>query len=169
MIEAQPLVIRTAGDGYEHCARCILESLAAQLVSGGRRRLLLSDIDKHVVTEWEWLLLDDFMRDDALLSDAEITFMQDLRPLRRTSESLRKMADVNLVHHYARLAQMVTDTTGDRSSAPNTPTEKPGLVGRRVESAGLELLLALLLSHSTVLPGCTVRSDEPEAVDTVYV
>jgi hypothetical protein len=92
-----------------------------------------------MVTEREWLLHDDFMRDDALLSDAEITFMQDLQPLRRASESLRKMADVNLVHHYARLAQMVTDTTGDRSSALNTPAEKPGLVSHYVESAGSEL------------------------------
>jgi hypothetical protein len=123
MIEARPLVIRIAGDGCENRAWCILEPLAAQLVCDGRRRLLLSDIDKHVVTEWEWLLHDDFMRDDALLSDTEVTFMQDLRPLRRISESLRKMADVNLVHYYARLAQMVTDTTGDRRSALNTPAE----------------------------------------------
>jgi hypothetical protein len=64
--------------------------------------------------------------------------MQDLRPLRRISESLRKMADVNLVHHYARLAQMVTDTTGDRSSVLNTPAEKPGLIGRHIASAGSE-------------------------------
>jgi hypothetical protein len=106
------------------------------------------------------------MRDDALLSDTEVIFMQDLRPLQRISEGLRGIADVNLVHHYARL---VTDTTGGRSSALNTRAEKPGLVGQRVESAGSESLRALLLRHSTVLPRCTVRSDEPEAVDTVYM
>jgi hypothetical protein len=86
----------------------------------------LSDIDKHVITEWEWSLHDDFMRDDALLSDTEVIFMQDLRPLQRISEGLRGIADVNLVHHYARL---VTDTTGGRSSAHNTRAEKPGRVG----------------------------------------
>jgi len=52
MIETQTLVIRTAGDGYEQRAWCTLESLAAQLITGGRgRRLLLSNIDERVVTE----------------------------------------------------------------------------------------------------------------------
>jgi hypothetical protein len=55
-------------------------------------------------------LLDDFTHGGALLSDAEVTFIQDLRPLQRASESLRKMADVNIINHYARLAQTVTDT-----------------------------------------------------------
>jgi hypothetical protein len=66
----------------------MLESLAAQLVSGGRRWLLLSDIDEHVVTEWEGSLLDDFMRAGTLLSDAEATFMQGLQPPQRATEGL---------------------------------------------------------------------------------
>jgi hypothetical protein len=98
------------------------------LVPGGRRRLLLSE---HVVTEWEWSLLDDFTHGGALLSDAEVTFMQDLRPLQRASESLRRMADVNIINHYAKLAQTVTDTIGSESRA-------------------------LLLKHSTELSRCTV-------------
>ena len=81
----------------------------------------------------------------ALLSDAEVTFIEDLRPLQRASESLRKIADVKIVHHYARLAQMVTDTTGSES------------------------LRALLFRHSTVLPRFTVRTDGSKAVDIAYL
>jgi hypothetical protein len=61
MIKVQPLVIQTAGGGYERRAWGILELLAAQVVFGGRRWLLLSDIDEHVVTEWEGSLFDGFI------------------------------------------------------------------------------------------------------------
>jgi hypothetical protein len=114
-IESQPLVIRTADDGYEQRAWCILETLAAQLIAGGRARRLLSEVDEKHIAEWEWSTLDRFLLDGGLPADAEVTVLSDLKPLQRAAKALMKMADVNLVHHYVRLGQMVSDTSEGRS------------------------------------------------------
>ena len=115
-VHSQPLVIRTCDDGYEQRAWCILETLAAQLIASGRGRRLLSEVDDDNFTEWEWSILDKFFLDGTLPTEAKVTDLSDIKPLQQAAKALLKMADVHLVHHYARLGQKVSDMSGGRNN-----------------------------------------------------